>query len=326
MGNRILDQGFERGEAWIPRSGRMPVTHIPRRGRPGSPFVRDPIPPCYTSDASVCNDSSLPTPFLTAEVGFPIVAPLGTSAALVFGTFCYGTFSPTSRLLAPVIIRGPQTGRRIAITFDDGPVREGTELILSILEQTKTPATFFFIGKNVERCPDLARRAVAEGHQIENHSFDHSRWGVMRNGEYWTDQWRLTDAAIAAAGGPAQTAYFRPPMGFKSRRMARAARIAGVRMVAWSLRGMDGVPTTSDAILARILPRAKAGDIIALHDGEEPGRTRSAAPTIAALPQLIKGLRDKGLDPVRLDELLGGTSTTCDVETARGSGSAAAGA
>ena len=87
--------------------------------------------------------------------------------------------------------------------------------------------------------------------------------------------------------------------------MAVAAAGTGHRMVTWSLRGRDGVPTTAEAIVGRILPRARAGDIIALHDGSEPGLRRDPAATIAALPELVRGLRKKGLEPVRLDELSG---------------------
>ncbi len=217
----------------------------------------------------------------------------------------YGMLSHTSRLFGPVILRGPKgCGHKVALTFDDGPTRAGTGPILDTLDELKCPATFFFIGHNVEQHPDLVRRAALAGHQIENHSFDHPRMGIMRRGRYWARQWRLTDAAIAAAGGPATTRYFRPPMGFKSWRMAVAAKASGVHMVAWSLRAMDGVPTNCEAILNRILPRAQPGDIIALHDGHEPHIKRDPAATVQALPSIIRGLRDKGLEPVLLSDLL----------------------
>lgn len=242
---------------------------------------------------------------LASQPYIPIMAPIGAGLAVAFGTFTYGMLSPTSRMFGPVILRGPDgCGSKIALTFDDGPTRAGTGPILDTLDELKCPATFFFIGHNVQKHPDLVRRATSAGHQVENHSFDHPRLGILRRGEYWKRQWRLTDAAIAAAGGPPHTTFFRPPMGFKSWRMTAAAKTSGVRMVAWSLRAMDGVPTTHDAILHRILPRAQAGDIIALHDGHEPHIKRDPAATVAALPSIIRGLRDKGLEPVLLSELV----------------------
>lgn len=235
----------------------------------------------------------------------PVLAPIGGAIAAGLSACFYGMFSPTSQMFAPVILRGPrECENRVAITFDDGPTPEGTGPILDTLEQLSARATFFCIGANIEKHPDLVRRAVRSGHQIENHSFDHAWSGLMRRGWYWKDQWRRTDEAIAAAGGPERCRYFRPPMGFKSWRMTLAARAEGYHLVAWSLRGLDGVSSTSESILGRLLPRVQAGDIIALHDGSDPGFTRDPRATIEALPRLIHTLHERGLKPVTLDDLL----------------------
>lgn len=238
-------------------------------------------------------------------------------------TYLYGIFSPTSQLFGRLILRAPDDcGNKVAITFDDGPTRGGTTPILDILDRMNCPATFFFIGHNVEQCPDLVRRASAAGHQIENHSFDHARLGVFCRGEYWKRQWQRTDAAIAAAGGPARTRYFRPPMGFKTWRITMAAKSSGLHMIGWSLRGMDGVPTSSAAIVRRIVPKARAGDIIALHDGHEPHIKRDALATAEALPRIIQSLRDRGLEPVRLDALLENVPPRATSDAARAATSA----
>jgi peptidoglycan/xylan/chitin deacetylase (PgdA/CDA1 family) len=239
------------------------------------------------------------------EFGMPAAMPVGGAIALALGIIAYGAFVPGSGMFGPVITHGPRDGfGRVALTFDDGPTPEGTGPILEVLEAAGARATFFFIGSNVARNPELVRRAAAAGHQIENHSFDHSWWGVMRRGWYWKEQLTKTDAAIRAAGGRAKTRYFRPPMGFKTWRMTLAARDEGHKLVAWSLRGLDGVACKSESILNRILPRARGGDIIALHDGGEPGARRDPGATIAAVPALVRGLREKGLEPVTLNELL----------------------
>ena len=161
---------------------------------------------------------------------------------------------------------------------------------------------------------------------MANHSLDHSRSGIWGRTWYWKQQLTQADEAIHTAGGPAKCEFFRPPMGFKSWRMAAAARHTGHRIVMWRLRGRDGVPTTAEAILGRILPRARAGDIIVLHEGAEPGKKRDPAATIAAVPGLIAGLRAKGLEPVRLDELLGEAPVTTSARGARESRSGRAAA
>jgi peptidoglycan/xylan/chitin deacetylase (PgdA/CDA1 family) len=251
----------------------------------------------------------LVSPALLSASAATIGTPVGGALALGLGTFFYGMFAPASRMFGPVIVRGARDGRPVvALTFDDGPTPEGTGPILDALARHSAPATFFFIGSNVQRHPDLVRRALAAGHQVENHSFDHAWSGVMRRGWYWKDQWARTDAAIRECGGRERCRYFRPPMGFKSWRMAVAARAAEYEMVAWSLRGLDGVSASSESILKRVLPRAAPGDIIALHDGAEPGSKRDPRATVEAMPRLVEGLRARGLTLVTLDELLKATS------------------
>jgi peptidoglycan/xylan/chitin deacetylase (PgdA/CDA1 family) len=240
------------------------------------------------------------------EALIPVVVPAAGSLGAALGLFLHGMFSPSSRLMGPIVVRGPANSGKVALTFDDGPT-EGTMDVLDALREARCSATFFCIGRNVEKFPAVVQRAVREGHLLANHSFDHSRQSIWRRRWYWVDQVTRTEAALTVAGAPRDTsrAFFRPPMGFKSWRMVVACSKTGHQMVTWSLRGMDGVQTTSQAIRARLLPRARAGDIIALHDGAEPGKSRSPAATVEALPEIIRGLRAKGLEPVRLDELLG---------------------
>jgi peptidoglycan/xylan/chitin deacetylase (PgdA/CDA1 family) len=94
-------------------------------------------------------------------------------------------------------------------------------------------------------------------------------------------------------------------MGFRNPQLASVARERGAVTVSWTLRALDGVPTTARRIVDRVTRRARPGDIIMLHDGREPGRRRDPRPTIDALPVLIRNLRDRGLEPVRLDQLIG---------------------
>ncbi len=257
----------------------------------------------------------LPIDPVSGDPFIPLVVPVAASAGTALGVFLRGMFAPTSRLMGPIVVHGPRSGpARVALTFDDGPA-EGTGAVLDSLKASNCRATFFVIGRNVERRPDLVRRAAAEGHLIGNHSFDHARQGIWRRSWYWEDQFRRTSDAIARTGGPERCGFFRPPMGFKSWRMVKSAEECGYTMVTWSLRGMDGVPKNTEEILERVLPRAKAGDIIALHDGAEPGRARDVSATVRAIPELVRELRKKGLEPVRLDELLGDSGAT---DAARG--------
>jgi peptidoglycan/xylan/chitin deacetylase (PgdA/CDA1 family) len=214
-------------------------------------------------------------------------------------------FHPRSSLLAPVVYRGPGTDpARIALTFDDGPSADGTARVLDMLGELGVKAAFFVIGRNAQQALDLVRRADAEGQLVASHSHDHHRLGLFGGREYWHRQLESTDALIEQALGK-RPALFRPPMGFKHVPLATAARARGQTIVTWTRRAFDCFRCSSEAIVARLAPHARAGDIMVLHDGCEPGARRSARGTARALGPLVRILRDRGLEPVRLDALLG---------------------
>jgi peptidoglycan/xylan/chitin deacetylase (PgdA/CDA1 family) len=145
-------------------------------------------------------------------------------------------------------------------------------------------------------------RIHKEGHIVGNHSFDHLGLGFLRGQAFWRDQIDRTDHVIGQTIG-VRPNLFRPPLGTKTWFVARAAQRHTV--VTWNRRAMDGVATTSQRILDRLLRRTRPGDIIALHDGVSPQSRRDPSVTIEAIRPLIAGLRARGIEPVRLDELTG---------------------
>src|SRR5690242_8612478 len=94
------------------------------------------------------------------------IAAAGTAA------FAYAVRAPRSDIFGPSVWRGPGDRAAIALTFDDGP-SESTPEILDVLERYRARATFFQIGLNVRRLPDVARQVFAGGHEIGNHSYTH---------------------------------------------------------------------------------------------------------------------------------------------------------
>jgi peptidoglycan-N-acetylglucosamine deacetylase len=229
------------------------------------------------------------------------LAAAGTSLVAVGS---WGIFHPRSQIWGPIVHRGPRSLPQIALTFDDGPHPEATPAILDTLADLGVRAAFFVIGAHAARWPRLVRRMVDEGHVVGNHSYDHHRWGSMWGVRYWRDQVGRTQELIAKVTGR-RPAYFRPPMGFKSLNVSWVLRSAGMTQVTYSLRGFDGFPTTPQRILERVLPKASAGDVIALHDGRDPFIDRPRLATRDAIRPLIFGLRERGLEFVRLDRLIG---------------------
>ena len=177
----------------------------------------------------------------------------------------------------------------VALTFDDGPWPHTTQQMLTILSQRQAPATFFVVGRQVERYPELVRREVAAGMALGSHSYRHpqpfDRLPVARiRDEITRGRRTLVPLRIHPVG-------FRPPGGATSPAVTAAAQELGDRTVLWSVDPADWQPgVTSDQLVQRVLAAARPGAIVLLHDG---GGNRSA--TVAALPAIIDGLRRLGL-------------------------------
>lgn len=223
----------------------------------------------------------------------------------VGGTYiAWHALHPAGTLFGPIRRHGDRSGNGYALTFDDGPTAGQTDRVLDALGAAGAKAAFFVIGQNVRRWPDLVARMHREGHLVANHSYDHVRWSSCRLTRYWDRQVDETDKAIVEVIGK-RPAMFRPPLGVKSPYINGAALRAGQAVVTWTQRAIDGVPsTTIDKILGRLVPHTRGGDVLLLHDGAEPGRTRDASATAGCVGPLVRQLREKGLEPQALDELL----------------------
>ncbi len=200
--------------------------------------------------------------------------------------------------------RGYPGEKRFSITFDDGPFPGATERILDILSQHQVAATFFVIGQNVKKSPDLLRRIDDEGHLIGNHTWTHSRLGMFGRAAYWRDEISRTDEIIHSITGK-MPRLFRPPMGWRSPSSVSAIKQLSHSTILWSLKARDGVTTTCQNILNRVLPKIAAGDILLMHDGRDAASRRDVEPTITALPEIILAYQKRGFIATSLDKLLG---------------------
>ena len=239
----------------------------------------------------------------------PVVATGLAGAAAFFSLGTYGATNPASTMWGPVISRGASPGAAaaasVALTFDDGPLPGATERVLDALGEAGVTAAFFVIGRCAERWPDLVRRMHDEGHLVANHSYDHHPFGLTGRHRYWLRDIGRADEVIEGVIGVRPT-MFRPPMGLKHWHLMNAAADLGHHVVTWSRRAMDSRPLASEAIVERLVEPARAGDVMLLHDGNNPHfAPQDRAGTVGAVRPLIDGLRRRGLTPVRLDALLG---------------------
>ena len=192
--------------------------------------------------------------------------------------------------VVPVAFRPtPNAPLPIALTFDDGPWPHSTEQILAVLAQRRAPATFFVVGRQVQRYPELVRRELAAGMTIGTHSYSHpqpfDRLAARRIRQEITRGRRTLEPLGVQPVG------FRPPGGAASATVVTAAERLGYRTVLWTVDPGDWQPgVAADQLVQRVLAAARPGAIVLLHDG---GGDRSA--TVAALPAIIDGLRRLGL-------------------------------
>ncbi len=230
----------------------------------------------------------------------PIVA--GAALATGAGIIYYATYAVRSQWLGATIWRGRADTGAVALTFDDGPSAD-TERLLDVLARYDVRATFFMVGRQVERFPDTARRVAASGHEIGNHSYTHPIY-LYRSGRETRRQLERTQKVIVAVTG-VRARLARPPCGVRSPAYFSAARSLGLQTVQWSVAGFDWTERSPAQIARLSLRRACAGSIILLHDGDSENKKDRSA-TVAALPLIIEGLKAKGLRIVPLAELLKG--------------------
>lgn len=201
----------------------------------------------------------------------------------------------------PVLdVRGPEAHsyrlppRTIALTFDDGPDPTWTPRILDVLRRHRTPATFFVIGSQVARHPDLAGRAVAEGHELGVHTFTHPDTALLPGWRRRLEYAQTQQAIVDAAG--IRTSLLRFPYSSVPSAVddatwpvIREAARLGYLTVVNDLDGEDWARPGVDAIVRNLTPAGDAGAVVLLHDA---GGNR--AETVAALERFIPLMRARG--------------------------------
>ena len=222
--------------------------------------------------------------------------------ALYMGIAALGVFKPQLRMYADLVWHGPTDRAEVALTFDDGPEPAHTRRILSILERAGLKATFFVIGRKVEQHPELAAEIVKRGHAIGLHGHSHDRFLALRTPARIIEDLQAAQSAVARATGETPT-LFRPPVGITSPRIDEAVRKLGLTMVAWSVRGYDGVKgARPDQVAARIARKVRPGSIVLMHDALE--REEAEPASVLALQRVLDAIQEKGLRVVKLETLL----------------------
>ena len=242
------------------------------------------------------------------------VIAFGAALTLVtFGMTAYfGASTVSAQWFGGGVTHGPRNSGKVAITIDDSPDAHSTIQIMDILDAAHVHATFFVVGQAVEQEPNVVRSLYDHGHLVANHSFHHDEWR-------WLDprypELERAQLAFQKEIG-ACPAWFRPPNGERTPFMARVVHRHNMRIAMWDVSATDRHHQTADDIVARVLDNAKSGSIIDLRDGVDGASSSERAALVQALPRILDGLRAEHLEPVRLDQLVGGPAyTSCTGHT-----------
>ena len=203
-----------------------------------------------------------------------------------------------------VFRRGSPELNHVAITFDDGPDPEYTPRILDILAEKGVKATFFVVGRHVDRYPEIVQRMVDEGHEVASHTYNHAN--LLRASEALAIREidRTAEALERAIGKSPR--LFRPPRGLYNETVLDVAHGRGYTIALWSLSSQDWLGTSPARIVRMLARDTSGGDVLLLHDSGDfftaEGANREN--TVAALGPLIDELSDRGIRFATVTELM----------------------
>ncbi len=173
-----------------------------------------------------------------------------------------------------------RAGRDVYLTFDDGPIPEVTPKVLDILARYNVKATFFMVGDNIDKHPEVYEQVIKAGHTIGNHTYNH-----LKGYRYSLDEYMANVARF-----PKPTKLFRPPYGKATLAQRRALNRMGYSIIYWDILTRDYNPAVTPAsMLHKIQRQVRPGSIINFHDS-----IKSNERMLTVLPQAIEWLQAQG--------------------------------
>jgi peptidoglycan/xylan/chitin deacetylase (PgdA/CDA1 family) len=187
-------------------------------------------------------------------------------------------------------IRQVPGGRRLFLTFDDGPAGASTEATAELLARLDVRATFFVVAERARRQPGQLHRLVAAGHAVGNHSLDH-RWGAFFGSRQRMLGWvKAAEATLSDLLG-APTVGFRSPAGVRTPPLHWALRQLGMPLIHWNVRFYDAVWCWREAAALASLRRTPPGSIVLLHDRQ---KAQHLPVFLATLERYVEAARAAG--------------------------------
>ena len=195
----------------------------------------------------------------------------------------------------------PNRENKIYLTFDDGPTPEITEWTLEQLKKYDAKATFFCIGNNIEKHPDIFQKIIDDNHAVGNHTFNHLKGWETDTNEYVENTRRCSllmrekGKGISDKGDTFE--FFRPPYGKIKTSQSRTLRRLGYKIIMWDVLSRDFDQTiTPEKCLDNVLQHIECGSIIVFHDS-----VKAAQNLKYVLPKTLTFLKEKGFVCAKID-------------------------
>jgi peptidoglycan-N-acetylglucosamine deacetylase len=237
----------------------------------GAFVLGDAIRALAADTPAVSTSTNAPAP------GNPPVVSLSTNAPAA------GGLTPTLQPLlgeyqtsAHFVNSGPGFGRRLAITFDDGPTPGVTERVLEELRKRDIKSSFFMIGQRIVAYPDLCKKVFDDGHEVCNHSFTHPQLSKMPDMAVSLELERCQEAVDKAIGR--KPVWCRPPYGAFRKTQGHLAVALGLGVVYWSVDPRDWAQPGAEKLIQIVPAQSRPGSIILMHDLHS--QTADAVPAI----------------------------------------------
>jgi peptidoglycan-N-acetylglucosamine deacetylase len=186
-------------------------------------------------------------------------------------------------------------GKRVALTFDDGPNPLFTARILELLAQYGAKGTFFVVGSEASAYPDLVRRITTSGNELANHTYSHAN--LAQQTPAIMQQEVLRNKVLLRSLGGQLSDLVRPPGGNYGPAVREAMNQIGFRPVLWTCNASNFNPPTTAQLVQTVLDHIHPGGIVLLHNGKDR--------TLELLPGLLAGLKARGYRMVTVSELIG---------------------
>jgi peptidoglycan/xylan/chitin deacetylase (PgdA/CDA1 family) len=261
---------------------------------------------------------------------------IGGAALGAAGFAGYHSLAWRSQLYGETFIGTPARGKKLALTYDDGPNDPHTLNLLDVLAKHDVKATFFLIGRFAQKRPDIVRRIYVEGHEIGNHTHTHPRLPLLNrcavvkeflHSEAMIHMGKADPAKreyrLTLGSGPilepsceemieqakkiresSGTTLFRPPFGLRRPATLRVARELGYTPVMWTVTCWDWKKTTADRVEQHARRQITGGDVILMHDGGFERMGADRAHTVIATDRIIGSYKQEGFEFVTVPEMM----------------------